>query len=134
MLFYFSLLAFTALLVMRAYPFSTSLRQPSFSCAGPEDDSCDVETEQSLTYFDFAVLYRYRSVLPLPQRLRSFLQHPTSANYAPLSTFADQAAAGMSSSTFDIEANNMMEEDSRLGLDENGTREVKEIMRREGVA
>lgn len=80
------------------------------------------------------MLYRYRSVLPLPQRLRSFLQHPSSANYAPLNTFADQAAAGLSSSTFDIEANNLMEGDSRLGLDENGTREVREIMRREGVA
>jgi len=95
MLFYISLLAFTALLVM--------------------------------------LLYRYRATLPLPQRLRSFLYHPSSAHYAPLSTFADQATAGMTSSTFDIEADNIREGDVRAGLDEQGTREVMEIMRREGV-
>lgn len=95
MLFYLSLLAFTALLVM--------------------------------------LLYRYRSTLPFPQRLRSFLSHPSSNNYAPLSTFADQAAAGMSSSTFDVESDNIREGDARMGLDEQGTREIMEIMRREGV-
>jgi hypothetical protein len=54
-------------------------------------------------------------------------------NYAPLSTFADQAAAGMTSSTFDIEADNIFLGDSRAGLDEQGTQEVMEIMRRENV-
>ena len=39
----------------------------------------------------------------------------------------------MTSSNFDIEANNLREGDLRMGLDENGTREVMEIMRRENV-
>lgn len=40
----------------------------------------------------------------------------------------------MSSSTFDLEADNIREGDSRLGLDEQGAREVRDIMRQEGVA
>ena len=83
--------------------------------------------------FIVTVLYRYRANLPLPKRLRSFLSHPSDSNYAPLSTFAEQAAAGMTSSNFDIEADNLREGDARIGLDEQGTREVMEIMRREGV-
>ena len=79
------------------------------------------------------MLYRYRATLPLPQSIRSFLTHPSSNNYERLSTFSDQAAAGMTSSNFDIEANNLREGDLRMGLDENGTREVMEIMRRENV-
>lgn len=53
-------------------------------------------------------------------------------HYTPLSTFAGQAQAGLSSSMFDIEAN-MRDGDSRAGLDERGTQEVLEIMRRERV-
>lgn len=51
----------------------------------------------------------------------------------PLSTFADQASAGFSSSSFDIEADNIHAGDSRLGLDERGLQDVREIMRRERV-
>jgi len=54
-------------------------------------------------------------------------------HYEPLSTFADQAAAGLTSSTFDIEADNIFQGDARSGLDEQATREVMEIMRRENV-
>ena len=50
----------------------------------------------------------------------------------PLSSFSEQANAGLSSSAFDIEAN-IREGDSRLGLDERGVSEVQEIMRRERV-
>ena len=57
---------------------------------------------------------------------------PRLANYAPLSTFADQAAHGFSSSAFDIEAN-IRDGDSRAGLDERGLREVQDIMEREHV-
>ena len=39
----------------------------------------------------------------------------------------------MTSNNFDIEANNLREGDLRMGLDENGTREVMDIMRRENV-
>ena len=39
----------------------------------------------------------------------------------------------MSSSTFDVESDNIREGDARMGLDEQGTREIMEIMRREGV-
>ncbi|KAI0272737.1 hypothetical protein BC834DRAFT_817648 [Gloeopeniophorella convolvens] len=82
----------------------------------------------------FMILYRYRAHLPLPERLRSLsIPHISRENYAPLSTFADQANAGMTSSTFDIEADNIFQGDARVGLDEQGTQEVMEIMRREHV-
>jgi hypothetical protein len=78
-------------------------------------------------------MYRYRAHLPVPERLRAIIPGSSRANYAPLSTFADQAAAGMTSSTFDIEADNIFQGDARAGLDEQGTQEVMEIMRRENV-
>ena len=80
-----------------------------------------------------AVLYRYRAHIPLPERVQAFIPGHLRDNYAPLSTFEDQAAAGMTSSTFDIEADNIFQGDSRAGLDEQGTQEVMEIMRRENV-
>lgn len=51
------------------------------------------------------------------------------SNYTPLQqfSFADQAAAGMSSNNFDLEANIGGSED-RLGLDEEGVEEVRRIM------
>ena len=49
-----------------------------------------------------------------------------------MSTFAEQVDAGLTSSTFDIEAN-IRDGDSRAGLDERGTQEVLDIMRRERV-
>jgi len=63
--------------------------------------------------------------------LRSFF--PILNNYAPVSTFAEQADAGLSSGNFDIEAANIVAGDSRTGLDERGTQEVLDIMRRERV-
>ena len=54
------------------------------------------------------------------------------ASSEPVSTFAEQADAGLTSSTFDIEAN-IRDGDSRAGLDERGTQEVLDIMRRERV-
>lgn len=80
-----------------------------------------------------AVLYRYRAHIPVPERVQAFIPGYSRQNYEPLSTFADQAAAGMTSSTFDIEADNIFQGDSRAGLDEQGTQEVMEIMRRENV-
>ncbi|KAF7371050.1 hypothetical protein MSAN_00739200 [Mycena sanguinolenta] len=79
-----------------------------------------------------AVAIRYRaSLLPhVPARIRQLL--PTLNHYQPLATFSEQIGAGMSSSNFDLEAN-VRDEDSRTGLDEQGTREVMEIMRRERV-
>jgi hypothetical protein len=112
-LFHLSLFSFSALLVMRKSPLNRFFRV-------------------YLRIFPI-VLYRYRASLPLPQSLRSFISRPSAHNYAPLSTFAEQAAAGITSSNFDIEADNLREGDSRMGLDEVGTREVMEIMRRENV-
>lgn len=57
---------------------------------------------------------------------------PRLGHYTPLSTFAEQVDAGLNSTNFDIEAN-IREGDSRTGLDERGTQEVMEIMRRERV-
>ncbi|KAF9460545.1 hypothetical protein BDZ94DRAFT_1265829 [Collybia nuda] len=77
-------------------------------------------------------MYHYRATLipHIPSRMRSLF--PGLNNYTPLSTFSEQASAGMTSSAFDIEAN-MRDGDSRAGLDEQGTQEVMEIMRRERV-
>ncbi|KAM6496824.1 Fungal protein of unknown function (DUF2015) domain containing protein [Amanita muscaria] len=79
------------------------------------------------------VSYRYRAfIIPhFPQRFK--LLFPTLQNYAPLSTFSEQANAGVTSSEFDIEAN-IHDGDSRTGLDEQGVQEVLEIMRRERVS
>ncbi|KZT21205.1 hypothetical protein NEOLEDRAFT_1158334 [Neolentinus lepideus HHB14362 ss-1] len=94
MLFYLSLVAFLALLVMLGF--------------------------------------RYRAqLLPhVPARVKSMF--PGLQNYTPLSTFSEQVGAGLSSASFDIEAN-IRDGDSRAGLDERGTQEVMEIMRRERV-
>ena len=80
----------------------------------------------------FTVVFRYRATLisHVPDPIKSFF--PSLVHYAPLSTFEDQANAGLSSHNFDIEAN-IRDGDSRAGLDERGTQEVYEIMRREGV-
>lgn len=53
------------------------------------------------------------------------------SNYQPLQTysFQDQAAAGMSSSNFDLEANlGEGSSENRMGLDEDGVEEVRRIM------
>jgi Fungal protein of unknown function (DUF2015) len=116
MLFYVSIFAFAALFLMRTsyYAASISYQIPDIT----------------------AVLYRYRALIPVSERLQTFIPRCSSRsreNYAPLSTFEDQAAAGITSSTFDIEADNIFQGDSRAGLDEQGTQEVMEIMRRENL-
>ncbi|KAJ7308545.1 hypothetical protein B0H14DRAFT_2744820 [Mycena olivaceomarginata] len=80
----------------------------------------------------FMLSFRYRaSLLPhVPERVLQLF--PTFNNYRPLATFSEQIGAGMSSADFDLEAN-VRDEDSRSGLDEQGTREIMEIMRRERV-
>jgi hypothetical protein len=114
MLFYVSILAFAALFLMRTSYYVASI--------GPYETP-------NIT----AVLYRYHAHIPVPERLQAFIPRCSRENYAPLSTFEDQAAAGITSSTFDIEADNIFQGDSRAGLDEQGTQEVMEIMRRENV-
>jgi hypothetical protein len=114
MLFYVSILAFAALFLMRTSYYLASI--------GPYETP-------NIT----AVLYRYRAHIPVPEHLQAFIPSYSRENYAPLSTFEDQAAAGITSSTFDIEADNIFQGDSRAGLDEQGTQEVMEIMRRENV-
>ncbi|KAF9219706.1 hypothetical protein BS17DRAFT_810956 [Gyrodon lividus] len=76
--------------------------------------------------------YHYRAtILPhLPSNVRSLF--PSLNHYTPLSTFSGQANAGLTSVMFDIETN-INDGDSRAGLDERGTQEVLEIMRRERV-
>jgi Fungal protein of unknown function (DUF2015) len=115
MLFYVSILAFVSLFVMcKSYHTASFCPCESLSLSGK-------------------VGYRYRAHLPVPDRLRAIIPSSSRENYAPLSTFADQAAAGMTSSTFDIEADNIFQGDARVGLDEQATQEVMEIMRRENV-
>jgi hypothetical protein len=111
MLFYISLVAFLSLLIMcKLYRNSQfwSLNQKT------------------------AVTYRYRAfIVPhLPERVKALF--PRLRDYTPLSTFSDQVGLGLSSNDFDIEAN-IRDGDSRTGLDETGTQEVLEIMRRERV-
>ncbi|KAG7093541.1 hypothetical protein E1B28_007212 [Marasmius oreades] len=77
----------------------------------------------------------YKPILPFPAlasrlpRLRMPHGHRPHAGYTPLNTFADQAAAGLSSSNFDIESANILGGDSRVGLDEQDVREVEGIMK-----
>ncbi|KAI8996388.1 hypothetical protein BD414DRAFT_505818 [Trametes punicea] len=83
--------------------------------------------------------FRYRAALFNPVRTLfggvggSSSRAALAAHYQPVATtFTEQADAGLTSSTFDIEAN-VREGDSRIGLDERGTQEVLDIMRRERV-
>ena len=113
MLFYISLVAFLSLLIM---------------CKCCRNSLFTILISNSKT----AVTYRYRAfIVPhLPERVKSLF--PRLRNYTPLSTFSDQVGLGLSSNDFDIEAN-IRDGDSRTGLDEAGTQEVLEIMRREGA-
>ena len=79
-----------------------------------------------------AAMYYQRAkiIYYLPERVK--MMFPQLGNYSPLATFAEQSSAGLNSSAFDIEAN-IRDGDSRSGLDERGTQEVMEIMRRERV-
>jgi len=88
-----------------------------------------------VAFFSLLIMltYRYRAVIIpyLPERVKSLF--PKFHNYTPLlSTFSDQVGHGLTSDEFDIEAN-IRDGDSRTGLDEAGTQEVLEIMRRERV-
>ncbi|KII87288.1 hypothetical protein PLICRDRAFT_55269 [Plicaturopsis crispa FD-325 SS-3] len=93
-----------------------------------------------LFYFSFLacaallvmLTFRYRATLlpHVPDRVKGLF--PRLGHYTPLSTFHQQAGAGLSSNEFDIEAN-IRDGDSRAGLDERGTQEVLEIMRRERI-
>lgn len=76
--------------------------------------------------------YRYREMIVshAPKRLKEAF--PRRNHYVPVSTFSQQANAGLTSSAFDIEAN-IRDGDSRTGLDDRGTQEVLDIMRRERV-
>lgn len=84
-----------------------------------------------------AVVWRQRAkIAPLvPPRVANRLPYFRHYAYSPLpgSSFADQAQAGLSSSTFDLE-HNIFGGDSRVGLDEHGAAEVNDIMRREHVS
>ena len=79
-----------------------------------------------------AVAFRYRAtfISHVPNPVRALF--PRLSHYTPLATFEEQANAGLTSESFDIEAN-IRDGDSRAGLDERGTQEVLEIMRRERV-
>ncbi|KAF8586453.1 hypothetical protein K439DRAFT_1408834 [Ramaria rubella] len=85
-----------------------------------------------------AIHYRSRLIPLLPARIQSHIptlpfSHPGDSGYTRVPTsFASQASLGLSSSAFDLEQN-ILDGDSRAGLDEAGTREVMEIMRTENV-
>ncbi|PAV19581.1 hypothetical protein PNOK_0451500 [Pyrrhoderma noxium] len=81
-----------------------------------------------------SIYYKQHIIPHLPSRIRAMLPPSSYAHlhYAPLNSFADQAAHGMNSASFDIEAN-IRDGDERTGLDERGAREVLEIMKRERV-
>jgi len=79
------------------------------------------------------VMFYYR------HRLASLLPSNSSqwrSGYTRLSTFSAQASAGLTSDNFDLEENNLLVigGDPRAGLDEEGAREVQDIMQRQGVS
>lgn len=58
---------------------------------------------------------------------------PAAFRYTRLpSTFADDAAAGLHSSTFDLSAN-IEAGDARAGLDDRGKRELQRLMKTRGI-
>ncbi len=76
---------------------------------------------------------------PIPDSLYNLSDYITrridSLRYSQLpqhTTFAEDAEAGLHSSTFNL-ADNIESEDSRRGLDENSKQEVYRIMKRRGV-
>lgn len=78
------------------------------------------------------IVYKRARIIPflapyLPSRMSTYI-----SGYQPLQSysFADQAAAGMSSSSFDVESQNMASGsgEGRVGLDSEGVEEVRRIM------
>ncbi|WWC91885.1 uncharacterized protein L201_006834 [Kwoniella dendrophila CBS 6074] len=80
----------------------------------------------------FLVVYYRSRILPILSRYLPTSIVARFTNYEPLRnfSFSEQASAGMTSSNFDLESNNLGEgsSESRLGLDENGVEEVRRIM------
>ncbi|TYJ58000.1 hypothetical protein B9479_001359 [Cryptococcus floricola] len=80
----------------------------------------------------FLVVYYRARLMPLAARVLPAAWVDNIVHYTPLETssFADQAEAGMTSGSFDVESNNMGEGSSegRLGLDAAGVEEVRRIM------
>ena len=78
------------------------------------------------------IVYKRARIIPflapyLPTRMSTYI-----SGYQPLQSysFADQAAAGMSSSSFDVEGQNMASGswEGRVGLDSEGVEEIRRIM------
>ena len=114
MLFYISLVAFFALLVVRTYKFISSASMSSH------------------TIYVSVMLHYRAALLPHVTSVKAFFPSLSTYRYQPLSTFSDQIRAGLSSNDFDIEAN-VQDGDTRSGLDSQGTEELMDIMRRERV-
>jgi len=83
------------------------------------------------------IYYRHAILLHIPTRLLSIIQRSEDSlrAYVPLSTFENQRDAGLTSVNFDLEGNNInvVGGDSRLGLDERDSEEVRRIMRERRV-
>ncbi|CED82035.1 Protein of unknown function DUF2015 [Phaffia rhodozyma] len=82
------------------------------------------------------VAYLFHRYQLVSDHLLPFIRshYPRFNQYSPLNTFEDQRNAGLSSSNFDLESNNMAAGDSRQGLDAAGSAEIQRIMREEGVS
>ncbi|WVR09581.1 hypothetical protein IAU60_006651 [Kwoniella sp. DSM 27419] len=79
----------------------------------------------------FVVAYNRSRLLPLASRYLPTSLVARFTSYEPLRnySFSDQAAAGITSSNFDLEASNGESSgESRLGLDEAGVEEIRRIM------
>ncbi|WVQ66664.1 uncharacterized protein L199_004851 [Kwoniella botswanensis] len=80
----------------------------------------------------FLIVYYRSRILPILSRYLPTSLVAKFTNYQPLRnfSFSEQAAAGISSSNFDLESNNIAEGsgESRMGLDEAGVEEVRRIM------
>ena len=94
-----------------------------------------IALRRNLCHFAQTGLTYYRHlILPyFPPRLLAVIQRSENhlRAYAPLSTFESQRDSGLSSVNFDLEGN--IAGDSRVGLDERSSDEVRKIMRERGV-
>lgn len=110
---------------LAASPATADILIPNSQLSSPPPSTTSTDTHPPVIFY-----FRQRIFATLEPYLPTSIVARLS-NYTPLTTytFADQAAAGMSSSNFDLEANlGEGSSENRMGLDDAGVEEVRRIM------